>query len=77
MRQRARRARDRDGISSSRSARVTSSSPPPLEDEPPHALRKINPENSRQPSTKPQSFFLRDVNPAPIKARPPIGSHIA
>ena len=51
--------------------------PPPLEDEPPQADRKIKPENIKQANRKDQNFFLRDVKPAPNRASPPTGSHIA
>ena len=51
--------------------------PPPPEEDPPHADRKIKPENSTQPSKKPNNFFLRDVMPVPNRASPPIGSNIA
>lgn len=51
--------------------------PPPPPDDPPQAAMKIRPENSRQPNRKAHSFFLREVNPVPSSASPPIGSHIA
>ena len=51
--------------------------PPPPEDEPPQAVRKIRLENIRQPNRKPQSFFRREVKPAPSSASPPTGSHMA
>jgi hypothetical protein len=51
--------------------------PPPPEEEPPHADRKIKPENSTQPKKNPRNFFLRDEMPVPSKASPPIGNNIA
>jgi hypothetical protein len=51
--------------------------PPPPEEDPPHADRKIKPENSTQPSMKPNNFFLREAMPVPRRASPPIGSNIA
>ena len=51
--------------------------PPPPEEDPPQADRKIKPEKSTHPSRKPKSFFLREVRSVPSKASPPTGSNIA
>ncbi len=51
--------------------------PPPPDEDPPHAFRKSKPENRTQPNRKPRYRLLREVKPAPSRARPPIGNHMA
>lgn len=52
--------------------------PPPLPDEPPpQAPRNIRPEITRNRSSRPSTFFRRELKPAPSNVNPPKGSNIA
>jgi len=53
--------------------------PPPPEGElpPPQAPRNTRPEITRNMSSRPNTFFRRELKPAPSNVNPPKGSNIA